>query len=29
VTRHATGYQLNLVQLDQALHLPALAIDVL
>ena len=29
VTRHAVGRQLRLVQLDQVLHLPALAIDVL
>src|SRR5436190_20615447 len=29
VTRHAIRRQLRLVQLDQVLHLPALAIDVL
>jgi hypothetical protein len=29
VTRHAIRRQLGLVQLDQVLHLPALAIDVL
>src|SRR4029453_936565 len=29
VTGHAIGRQLRLVQLDQVLHLPALAIDVL
>ena len=29
MTRHAIRRQLRLVQLDQVLHLPALAIDVL
>jgi hypothetical protein len=29
VARHAIGRQLRLVQFDQVLHLPALAIDVL